>query len=355
MPNGESKSALVIDDEEAILKLMTRSLEGDGYSVVATSSGENAEPLYRATTFDLVVCDYKLPGIDGIETIRRIKQCSPDIGSALITGFGSQETILEAFTTGGVDYYLNKPFGLAELNATAALAYKAGSVRKQERQFKEELSRQVEDATAELQEKTWLLLADKKAIEKLNARLVEKQEKLRNLNEQLQQLAITDALTNIANRRHFMERLSAEVTRVQRTGEPLSLLMIDLDDFKKINDGHGHLAGDAVLRRVADVIGSAGRAIDLAARYGGEEFALILPSVGVQGATVLAERIRSQVASLTIDVGHAVIGVTLCIGVARFSNDSMTSADDLLRASDTSLYQAKENGKNRVTVHQGSE
>jgi diguanylate cyclase (GGDEF)-like protein len=170
------------------------------------------------------------------------------------------------------------------------------------------------------------------------------------LHRVVERQAVTDALTGLANRRQFYEVLGREYERAQRFGQPVSLILLDIDDFKLINDSRGHLAGDAVLHSVAATLAEVIREIDLAARYGGEEFAVLLPQTGPEGAANLAERLRSEIAARSIRFGtEEITGVTTSFGVAAGPVHDQTQID-LIASADAALYQAKREGKNHVTV-----
>ena len=161
--------------------------------------------------------------------------------------------------------------------------------------------------------------------------------------------AATDALTGLANRRSFDDELALEWRRAERVGDSLALLLIDLDDFKSINDGHGHQAGDAVLRRVGAILDSGARQVDLAARYGGEEFALLAPETDLVGATKLAERLRVDLEAATVELPNgSEVSVTASFGVAV--KGGLERAEQLVASADEALYEAKRNGKNRVVT-----
>ena len=158
--------------------------------------------------------------------------------------------------------------------------------------------------------------------------------------------AVTDPLTGLANRRRFMEELGLKVSRVQRYSRELAVILVDLDNFKGINDHHGHAAGDDVLCAVAGVLLSGVRDLDVPARLGGEEFAVLLPETNLEGATILAERLRQQVAELRLSVPGGQSPVTASFGIA--ASPPARSADALLEAADAALYRAKRAGKNCV-------
>jgi len=183
------------------------------------------------------------------------------------------------------------------------------------------------------------------------ANAIEKVVLRRTIEEQrreLEVLAITDELTGLYNRRYFMSRLAQEITRVQRFETPLSVLMIDLDHFKYINDEHGHLLGDQVLIHVAGFMKSSLRGTDFAARYGGEEFCILALGTPGIGAEVFANQLRERIASTPCEItDHASIPITCSIGVAELTSKSQNAAQ-ILALADHALYEAKHSGRNRV-------
>ena len=191
-------------------------------------------------------------------------------------------------------------------------------------------------------------ITERKRSEEERERLIRE---IKEMYLQLQKFSITDSLTGLFNRRLFDMRYVEEISRARRNGTEISMLMIDIDDFKKINDTHGHLCGDRCLFRLATELRKAlRRASDFIARYGGEEFVAILPETGLSAAKTLAERIRMAVEKLEIRFEENAVRLTVSIGVASCVFEDFKVKDRLLSRADDALYQAKARGKNRVMV-----
>jgi diguanylate cyclase (GGDEF)-like protein len=171
------------------------------------------------------------------------------------------------------------------------------------------------------------------------------------IHAQVSQLAITDGLTGLLNHRRFFDRLAEEFVRSARHPEPFSLLLIDIDHFKQVNDGHGHPAGDAVLKMVSETLMKQVRKIDVVARYGGEEFAILLPRSDANQALLTAERIRRAVEAISLPWQNKVIRATISIGIAEHPNDA-TDGAALIASADHALYGSKQEGRNRTTLYQ---
>jgi diguanylate cyclase (GGDEF)-like protein len=168
-------------------------------------------------------------------------------------------------------------------------------------------------------------------------------------NRRLEALATTDPLTRLLNRRALLERLSREVDRAKRYESKLTLLLLDIDHFKRINDERGHLVGDGVLRQIGALIEASVRTVDIAARYGGEEFVLILPETSQDGGIIFAERLRESIERYPFDAsGEEPLHLTASIGVATFPSPRVESTEDLFARADEALYRAKSSGRNQV-------
>jgi len=175
--------------------------------------------------------------------------------------------------------------------------------------------------------------------------------RLRESREELERLSVTDELTGLANRRRLTTELERELRRSERHGHPFSILMLDVDRFKRFNDTYGHPAGDALLKRLANTLLKSVRDVDTAARYGGEEFLVMLPEAPAADAARIAERIRAarEADRFTPDGGSGDVNVTVSVGYAVYPDDAKTAAA-LIEAADQALYRSKESGRNRVTA-----
>lgn len=176
-------------------------------------------------------------------------------------------------------------------------------------------------------------------------------EELKKANSQLEKLAFRDGLTNLYNHRYFQEMLAKEISRVERYGRPMALLLFDIDHFKKINDTYGHPIGDKVLVHMSCAISKAVRPSDIIARYGGEEFAVILPETNFSGMKVFAERLRRCVEALVTEVDNHAITITISCGGAHYKPGDRCRPSDLIAVADRALYESKENGRNLVTAY----
>jgi diguanylate cyclase (GGDEF)-like protein len=168
-------------------------------------------------------------------------------------------------------------------------------------------------------------------------------------NRRLEALATTDPLTRVLNRRALLDRLNAEVDRAKRYSSALTLLLLDVDHFKQINDTAGHLAGDSVLRQLGALLEEARRKVDIVARYGGEEFVAILPETSSEGGVTFADRLRERIAEQIFDIGaESPVRLTVSIGIATFPSARVNSTEDLFARADEALYRAKAGGRNQV-------
>jgi len=208
-----------------------------------------------------------------------------------------------------------------------------------------ELGRQLNVANYQLQEK--IDLSDEKLLE-TNVQLKKQSEELRRINEEFRLMSVTDSLTGLYNRRHFEELIRTEMTLTERHGDENSLLIIDIDNFKAINDNYGHFTGDTVLKHVAHTLQNNLRKTDTLCRVGGEEFVILCKRANIADADFIAEKLRAEIEAKAIKVGEDIINVTVSIGAATIPDKRKTkSVDDFYRYADTALYYCKEHGRNR--------
>jgi diguanylate cyclase (GGDEF)-like protein len=298
---------LAVDDSPEVHALLGVRLKPEGLRLVSATSYDQGLALAMQLQPDLILLDVDMPEHSGLDLCRRLKQDpkTASIPVIFLTGSNDIDTKVHGFDLGAVDY-VTKPFHPAELRARVRAALR-----------------------------------------------------MKRAQDMLTEKAQVDALTGLRNRAHMDERLAAEVSGCARTGNPLSLIMIDLDHFKKLNDTFGHPFGDLVLQRVGDFLARSIRPCDVACRYGGEELAVILTDTTVAGAHSVAERIREQVRRLDLAPRGKPVTVTASFGVAEMidvaNRGGELRASALLAAADAALYIAKRDGRDCVRLHAGRE
>ena len=293
-------SILVVDDDISIKENTEEFLRRSGYECISASSGEEAVKIIELFLPDIVVTDILLTGMDGLELTRFIKkQYKSEV--IVMTGYGADYSYEEAVNAGASDFIF-KPFRFEEL-----------------------------------------ALRIKRVIRELKLKIINEK-----MIMELESLAITDGLTKLYNSRHFFKQLKSEMERHMRYSRPLSLLLMDIDDFKNFNDTFGHLEGDRVLIKVGQIITSCLRMMDTAYRYGGEEFTVILPETELKRACVVGERIRKALIDGKFHTeSHKDLNVTISVGGTDFTkNDDCQS---FIKRADKAMYMSKFKGKNRVT------
>lgn len=307
---------LIVEDDPVVLQKLTELVTATGEQVYTAGDGHEAMRIWREHKPRVIVSDWLMPRMDGVELCQQIRGESTEdpVHFIMLTAHADKERLLDAYRA-GVDDFLSKPFDHEELLARVRAGIRAAKLR-------EELLRKANGTQA------------------LNAQLAV-------VNSRLERLAITDELTGLFNRRHAMFRLEEQWALAERYGRPVTVALIDIDHFKAINDTHGHEVGDSVLRRVAALLRDQTRGTDAVCRVGGEEFLIISPSLTIQEVTVCAERCRTAVAAHIFNIGAAEIRVTVSIGVATRTTD-LGQFPDLLRTADQALYAAKDAGRNTV-------
>jgi len=283
----------------------------------------------------MVIADQIMPGMKGVDLLEEVHRRSPESTKILLTGQAGLNAIVQAINRAGLNRFIAKPWDEHDLRLTVTSLLAKYRLARENRRLVDDLRRKNDELTTLNRE--------------LEQRVQERTAELASANQRLEQLAITDGLTGLYNHRHLHERLSSEVERSNRTGLPLSLLMIDVDHFKHYGDGNGHPAGDAVLREVAAILSDGRRRSDVVARYGGEEFAVLLIDTQLAAAARVAESVRRRVEEHDFVHGTAQpLGrVTISLGVAACPDHAATP-HGLVQAADDALYRAKHAGRNRA-------
>ena len=307
---------LVIDDDPHTAEVARAWFKGQPFEVLDAVDGERGLALARSARPDVVLLDLRMPGVDGFSVARQLKE-HPDTRSVpviVLTGCRDVEAKVDAFNA-GADDYVTKPFEFEEVDARIrAMLRRRGALVGLESTIRE----------------------------------------LSDTNQQLEQLLMLDEKTGLYNFREFRRRLKEEWARALRYADPLSLVFLDIDDFKAVNDELGHQAGDRVLVEFATLVAGGARANDIAARYGGEEFSIILPHTDGAMAARVAERIRRAVRDFVFLAQERPTRITVSAGVATYpSSKGLGSVDDLVRSADVALYRAKDQGKDCVVQADG--
>ena len=286
---------LIVDDNLTNSTFCEKLLGKNGYETSVCSSGEEALEFISKNTPDLILLDIVMPGIDGYQFCDQLKRAPrlKDTPVIFLSAMNDENSIINGFKCGGVDF-ITRPFRGQELIARTRTHIE-----------------------------------------------------LKKAKEKLLRMAVTDELTGLFNRRYFMSRLNQEFERVKRYESIFTFIMIDIDYFKKINDTHGHLAGDCVLRNAAEIMKKSLRLSDTVGRIGGEEFAILLPETEIEYGLEIADRLRKKVDMADIVFEDNKLKLTISAGISDSDSNDLT-VDAVLNRADVALYEAKEGGRNRV-------
>lgn len=309
---------LVVDDDPSTLAICKAALDDAGFEVHVADGAGSALALIDEVSFDAILTDKNMPDGSGLEFLQTLRDRGSDVAGLLMTAFADVESAVKALEL-DVSDYIEKPItDVAILPRRVERAVESARLRRENRELVEQL---------------------------------------RERNAELESLATRDSLTKLYNHAFFQESLRRELARARRGGTEFGLMLIDLDNFKTVNDKFGHPVGDEVLLAFAALLVGQSRTgdisfrigeKDIAARYGGDEFALILPDTSKLGTTVKAERLRAGVEKLKFARAPA---QTISVGIANFPSDA-DSPSGLVEAADRALYVAKRRGRNRIVDYQ---
>ncbi len=298
-----ARRILIVDDDESIRTALNDYLEFHDFEVTATASAAQALATIARNDFDLVISDLVMPGMDGIALIKAIREAGKEVPLLIMTGFASIEHAVESMKAGASDF-ITKPLKFDHVMLVIHRILETSTLRK-----------------------------------------------LAGEREYYKDLSNSDGLTQVGNYRHFHHVLQQEIDRQRRFGRPLTLLMIDIDDFKKVNDRFGHLAGDMVLIKIASLLREEVRGFDYVARYGGDEFTVILPEISGIEALTVGRRIMTSIGQNEFtspdmkDLGRP----SVTIGIANFPQDA-SEVRELVAKADEAMYAGKRAGKNCICV-----
>lgn len=293
-----SARILVADDNRLNLRLLTNILESQGYEVLPADDGLEVLKIAKLQKPDIILLDIIMPGMDGFEACKYLKrdQDLKDIPIIMVSAKTEGINIKMALELGAFDY-IKKPLDEGEVIARVQAALR-----------------------------------------------------LKGYHDKLKEMAMKDGLTGLYNHTLLMELFQKEVSKLERKYSSICFAMIDIDYFKKINDTYGHIVGDMVLKEFSNILLHSVRIGDIVGRYGGEEFGIILPEIYYKDAYHLCERIRRNIENHKFDADDKIISITISVGVSfKGPIDSLTPID-MIRIADSALYDAKENGRNRVEM-----
>lgn len=305
LPSANNRKILVVDDDKEAVEIVRETLQWDGYQVAVATSGEEALDKMNTWGPHLVLLDIGMPGLSGLDVLDSLRKSRSYISVLFVSGHSRTEDVVRGLDS-GADDYITKPFDPRELLARV---------------------------------RTQLRIKD------LN-------DQLRHANEKLKELVEIDDLTGLFNMRSVYQRLEHELDRGRRFNRPVCVVMMDMDNFKMVNDGHDHLFGSYSLAEVGYIVRTTIRSVDIAARYGGDEFLIVLTEVNKDGAMNFCERLRKAIEKHTFDNGIDRMSLTASIGFAitEPGNNSIDGRS-LVRIADRALYDAKEAGRNSVCFY----
>lgn len=287
---------LVVDDNLNNVRLLTDILEDENFTVYTADNGAAVLAMVHKLKPDVILLDIMMPGLDGFEVCKLLKNDfdSKDIPVIMVTAKTEGIDIKKSLEMGAFDY-IKKPIDEIEV-------------------------------IARVQSAIWF----------------------KQTQDKLKEMAMKDGLTGLYNHALLIELFEKEIDKQQRNNGSISFAMIDIDDFKKINDTYGHISGDTVLKELSNILMSSVRGGDIVGRYGGEEFSIVFPGIDEQNAFQLCERIRKEVEDFNFEIGIETVKITISIGINFNELKGIINKREIIQKADEALYRAKHNGRNRV-------
>jgi len=316
---------LYVEDNKGSREALYGLLENFFSDITLAFDGIDGLEKFKSGNFDLIITDLKMPKMGGIEMIQAIRNIDEDIPLIVSTAYKDQEFIMSCIEL-DVNGYLLKPINHKQL--TRVIKYVCGRL--------------------------YYIYENKKYETSLEELVKERTKELEDTKRKLTLMANRDPLTNLYNRRYFNDISKTLLSLARREKEGLSLLMIDIDKFKIVNDTYGHLVGDVVLKELAFVLLKITRTSDVVIRFGGEEFLLLLPHTHLKGAQKIAEKIRDNVRNLEIPLKDSVdkiVKFTVSIGVTECYCGDDKNIDTIVRRADEAMYEAKHYGRDRIVIY----
>jgi len=332
----EGSQILIVDDQSTMRKTLQRMLESSGSTATVAASGEEALHLFDKDQFDLVLLDILMPGMDGLEVLKAVrrKHSMSELPVIMVTSKDRDEDVVQALSLGANDYIM-KPVDLPILRARIRNHLSLKQAEDELRKAREELEQRIEERT------TSLLETNKALVNEISER--------KQAEERIRLLAYHDELTGLPNVRLGKDRVANAIALARRNKTTVALLYLDLDDFKEINDSHGHSIGDQVLIKTAERMTHCVRETDTVARIGGDEFIIVLNQAGEK--TAIIKSVEKIITTLTgsLRISGQDLYISVSIGIALYPDHGQTP-DDLIKNADEAMYLVKRKGKNKYAI-----
>ena len=317
---------LYVEDNQEIRDSLEGLLRNFFSDITLADNGLDGFEKFTNSSFDVIITDIKMPKMNGIDMMKKIRELDEDIPIIVSTAHQNQEFLISCIEL-GTNAYLLKPINHKQLNR----------------------------AIKNTCEKLYYIYENRKYEESLEALVKERTQELQATQQQLTQIVNKDSLTNLYNRRYFNDISQTLLNLAKRNRDGLSLLMIDIDKFKTINDTYGHLIGDMVLKELSNILLKITRSSDITIRFGGEEFLILLPHTHLNGAIKIAKKIRDKIKKAEIHIENKIdkiIKFTVSIGVTECYCEDDKKIDTIVHRADEAMYEAKHNGRDKIIIYE---